>query len=115
MLATLVHFFTEGATVRPLVLVNLMYAIHNLAEQLAKINNKRVESGSPTIKPGEWADYIQGTKQLWFDQTLPTKKDKVIKGMSNRDKALDLLAAVNQFLKSYELDTLPATAVVEVA
>jgi hypothetical protein len=100
--------------VRPLSFVNLMYEIQNLAKHLAEINTKRAEAGDAPIKLTKWADAIKGAKQVWFAACLPKPKTGVIEGLPDKDKALDLLAAVNKSLKIYGLGTIPATAIVEV-
>ena len=99
---------------RPLPVVNLMYAIQNLGEHLAKINMKRAENGAPPIKLSKWAGTIDGAKQVWFNACLPKAKTGVVDGLPDKDKALELLAAVNKSLKLHGLGTIPAAAIVEV-
>lgn len=116
-LRTIGHFFARTNRPRPLATqpVTLMYMIQNLAEHLAKINSKRAAAGDPLIKGNKWADFIPGTRQVWFTMCLPKARTGAIEGMPDKDKALELLAAVNGALKKCGLSTIQTSAIIELA
>lgn len=91
-----------------------MYAIQNLDEHLAKINTKRAENGLQPIKATKWAGAIEGARQVWFNACLPKAKTGSVDGLPDKDKVLELLAAVNKLLKVHGLATIPASAIVEI-
>lgn len=94
--------------------MNMMYAIENLERFLNEINLKRAKQGDKPIKPKKWSAFIQDTSQSWFDANLPAGKSKAVVGMSNQTKLLELYAAVNGCLKSYDLKLISETALVEI-